>query len=87
MMTTGSKRKKADLNIPVQKAFNIEERAQVDGEIAKAFYFGGLPFHYARNPHFKRSYTLAANNNIPGYIPPTYNALRTTLLAKREGSH
>ncbi|XP_047309896.1 uncharacterized protein LOC124913349 [Impatiens glandulifera] len=62
----GSKRRAVDKNSPINKAFNQE----------------GLPFHFARNPHYIKSYTLAANNNIPSYVPPCYNALRTTLLEK-----
>ncbi|XP_047306362.1 uncharacterized protein LOC124909763 [Impatiens glandulifera] len=78
----GSKRRAIDKNSPINKAFNQEVRAQVDGEIARAFYSGGLLFHFSRNPHYIKSYTLAANNNIPSYVPPCYNALRTTLLEK-----
>ncbi|KAH1197017.1 hypothetical protein GmHk_18G050908 [Glycine max] len=44
------------------------------------FFIGGLPFNLARNPHYLRSYSFAANNSLPGYIPPGYNKLRTTLL-------
>lgn len=82
MQMQGSKRKAIDMNNPIHKAYNMEVRAQVDGEIARAFYSGGLPFHFARNPHYIKSYTLAANSNISSYVPPTYNALRTTLLQK-----
>ncbi|XP_047339715.1 ankyrin repeat-containing protein ITN1-like [Impatiens glandulifera] len=48
----------------------------------KSILFRGLPFHFARNPHYIKSYTLDANSNIPSYVPPCYNALRTTLLEK-----
>lgn len=85
-MMMGSKRKKVDSNNLLQKVFNVEARAEVDSEIARAFYSGGIAFHLARNSHFIRSYTLAANSNIPSYVPPTYNALRTTLL-QRERTH
>ncbi|XP_047325092.1 uncharacterized protein LOC124928884 [Impatiens glandulifera] len=37
----GSKRRAVDKNSPINKAFNQEVRAQVDGEIARAFYSGG----------------------------------------------
>lgn len=78
----GLKRKAIEHNNPIQKAYNMEMRAQLDGEIARAFFSGGLPFHYARNPHYIKSYTMASEFNLSGYIPPTYNALRTTLLQK-----
>ena len=64
------------------KAFNIGARERLNSEIARMFYSAGLPFHLARNPHFVSSYAFAANSNIPGYLPPGYNLLRTTLLQK-----
>ena len=62
------------------RAFDISTRNQLDQEIARMFFIGGLPFNLARNPHYLRSYSFAANNSLPGYIPPGYNKLRTTLL-------
>ncbi|XP_045788744.1 uncharacterized protein LOC123883850 [Trifolium pratense] len=50
------------------------------------FYSAGLPFHLSRNPYFRRAFSYAANNSIPGYQPPGYNKLRTTLL-HNERSH
>ncbi|KAH7565899.1 hypothetical protein JRO89_XS08G0035200 [Xanthoceras sorbifolium] len=44
----------------------------------------GLSFHFARNPHYVRAFTKAYNNTIEGYVPPAYNALRTTLLQKEK---
>ena len=46
------------------------------------YYFAGLSFNVARNPHYQESYTFAANHSISGYVPPGYNKLRTTLLQK-----
>ncbi|KAK2650694.1 hypothetical protein Ddye_018183 [Dipteronia dyeriana] len=63
---------------PLEKAFNIAVREKFDGEIARMFYMGGLSFHFARNPYYVRAFT----NALPGYVPPGYNALRTTLLQK-----
>ncbi|XP_050387432.1 uncharacterized protein LOC126803723 [Argentina anserina] len=60
------------------KAFKIEERQQCDAEVARLFYSSGLPFNVARNPYYRGSYLRASH--IPGYTPPGYNALRTTLL-------
>ncbi|XP_057790912.1 uncharacterized protein LOC131008025 [Salvia miltiorrhiza] len=68
------------------KAFNAQAREILDGEIARMFYLAGLPFNLAKNPHFIKSYSLAANSNVAGYNPPSYNALRTKLL-KNERSH
>ena len=48
------------------------------------FYTGGLPFNFARNPYYCNFYAYAATYSIPGYVPPGYNALRTTLLQKEK---
>ncbi|KAK8930493.1 hypothetical protein KSP39_PZI016120 [Platanthera zijinensis] len=50
------------------------------------FYSGGLPFHLARNPYYISSYKFAANHNLDGFVPPGYNALRTTLLQKEKSN-
>ena len=50
------------------------------------FYTDGLPFHFARNPHYRSSYAYVATQSIPGYVPPGYNALRTTLLRKERAN-
>ena len=56
----------------------------VDSEIAKMFYTGGLSFHFARNPYYARAFKSASQ--LPGYVPPGYNALRTTLLQKEKSN-
>ncbi|WCJ24667.1 hAT transposon superfamily [Euphorbia peplus] len=76
------RKRKASGKGPLEKLVNNEVRDQLHSEIARMFYSGGLPFHLARNPYFVSSYTMAANQNIVGYLPPGYNLLRTTLLAK-----
>ncbi|XP_023644444.1 uncharacterized protein LOC111832365 [Capsella rubella] len=67
---------------PIEKAFGVAVRDQLDEEIAIMFYTGGLAFNLARNPHYHRSYQFVAANKIDGYVPPGYNKLRTTLLQK-----
>ncbi|KAG5051638.1 hypothetical protein JHK87_003836 [Glycine soja] len=64
----------------VENAFNLQARETLDHEIARMFYSSGLPFHLARNPHYRKAFAYAANNQISGYQPPGYNKLRTTLL-------
>lgn len=71
---------------PIIKAFNVGARDQLHSEIARMFYSGGLPFNLARNPYYVSSYTYAANNSIPGYIPPGYNLLRTKLLQRERAN-
>ena len=67
---------------PIEKSFQNNARHELDSRIARIFYTGGLPFNFARNPYYRNSYAYAATHNIPGYVPPRYNALRTTLLQK-----
>nr|XP_043613038.1 uncharacterized protein LOC122585009 [Erigeron canadensis] len=79
----GFKKRKGVVS-PFEKAFGVETRDQLDQEIARMFYTGGLPFNLARNPHYVKAFQFAANNKIDGYIPPGYNKLRTTLLQKEK---
>ncbi|KAL2974702.1 hypothetical protein AAZX31_14G119300 [Glycine max] len=67
----------------VENAFNLQARETLDHEITKMFYSLGLPFHLARNPHYRKAFAYAANNQISGYQPPGYNKLRTTLLQNK----
>ena len=62
----------------IEKTFNMDAREIVDSEIARMFYIRGLSFHFARNPYYARAFKSASQ--LPGYVPPGYNALRTTLL-------
>ena len=54
----------------------------VDGEIARIFYTGGLSFHFSRNPYY--AHAFKSGSQLPGYVPPGYDALRTTLLQKEK---
>ena len=67
---------------PIEKAFQNNARHELESRIARIFYTGGLPFNFARNPYYRNSYAYAVTSSIPDYIPPGYNALRTTLLQK-----
>ena len=66
----------------IEKAFKNNARHELDSRIARMFYTGGLSFNFARNPYYRNSYAYVATRSIPGYVPPGYNALRTTLLQK-----
>nr|KYP38813.1 hypothetical protein KK1_039915 [Cajanus cajan] len=50
------------------------------------FYSSRLPFNLARNLYYVNSYSFAANHMLNGFLPPGYNALRTTLL-QQEKAH
>ncbi|KAK1591277.1 hypothetical protein Q3G72_005227 [Acer saccharum] len=77
-------KKRKGMSGPIEKAFNIGDKEQLDSEIARMFYTGGLSFNLARNPHYVRAFEIACSNSIPGYLPPDYNSLRTTLLQKEK---
>jgi len=68
------------MDLPIVRAYDMQSRAQLDAEIVRMFYTGGLPFNLARNPYYLSSYSFAANHPLGGYVPPGYNKLRTTLL-------
>ncbi|AQK58065.1 hAT transposon superfamily protein [Zea mays] len=66
----------------IESSFNLDVRRQLDELIARMFYTGGLPFNLARNPYFRKAFMFATNNPVGGYVPPSYNKLRTTLLVQ-----
>ncbi|XP_042416522.1 uncharacterized protein LOC122005528 [Zingiber officinale] len=80
---TLTKKRKGQLG-PLEKAFNLNARDELHSEIARLFYTGGLSFNIVRNPHYVRAFSLATQRTIPGYLPPGYNLLRTSLLQKEK---
>ena len=68
----------------IEKAFNMGAREIVDNEITRMFYTRGLSFHFARIPYYARAFKSASQ--LPGYVPPGYNPLRTTLLQKEKSN-
>ena len=83
---TNASKKRKSADSAIVRSFGVEVRNQLDQEIARMFYSGGVPFNLARNPHYHRSYQFAAENKIDGYVPPGYNKLRTTLLQKERNN-
>ncbi|XP_027337443.1 uncharacterized protein LOC113851164 [Abrus precatorius] len=79
----GSKRRRGG---PLERVFNNTARDHLTCEIARMFYSAGLSFNIARNPYFVSSYTFAANTQILGFLPPGYNAIRTSLLQKENAN-
>ncbi|XP_073270098.1 uncharacterized protein [Primulina huaijiensis] len=78
-----TKKRKGTLG-PIEKAFNLNARDELHSEIARLFYTGGLYFKIARNPHYICAFSMASQRTIPGYLPPRYNLLRTTLLQREK---
>ncbi|GKA51407.1 putative hAT dimerization domain, ribonuclease H-like domain protein [Tanacetum coccineum] len=79
-------KKRKTSSSPLVRAFDVDTRTQLDQEIARMFFTGGLPFNLARNPYYLRAFTFAANQNLGGYVPPGYNKLRTTLLQQEKAN-
>lgn len=80
-----SKKRKSCIS-PIVASFGIQARDQLDQEIARMFYTGGVPFNLARNPSYHWSYQFAAASKLDGYVPPSYNKLRTTLLQQEKSN-
>jgi len=72
---------------PLESSFNNQARDTLDCEIARMFYSLDLPFHLARSPYYRSTFSCTTNtSNLSEYVPPTYNKLRGSLLSK-ERSH
>ncbi|KAL6558250.1 hypothetical protein OROMI_018600 [Orobanche minor] len=52
MDTDSSFKRRKSIMSSITRSFGIEARDQLDQEIARMFYTGGLPFNLARNPHY-----------------------------------
>ncbi|XP_074271006.1 uncharacterized protein LOC141594925 [Silene latifolia] len=68
----------------VTECFNMAERDDADKECARMIYACSLPFSLVVNPHFKRFVSKLGGYKLSGYVPPSYNRLRTTLLAQEK---
>ena len=82
----GARKRRLTGKSPLERTFNNGCKEQLTSLIARMFYSDGIPFHFARNPHYVNSYKYVANNILMGYVPPGYNALRTTLLQKERAN-
>jgi hypothetical protein len=70
----------------LEKSWQMQDRKHLDALIARAFYSGGIPFNFARNPYLREAFTFAASNSVTGYQMPGYNKLRGAS-GRRKGSH
>ncbi|KAK9697669.1 hypothetical protein RND81_08G052600 [Saponaria officinalis] len=74
------KRKRGTL----ESCFNVVDRDEVDKECARMMYASALPFSLVKNPYFRRFVSRLSNSWVVGYVPPTYNRLRTTLFLQEK---
>ncbi|KAM0906211.1 hypothetical protein ACQ4PT_016894 [Festuca glaucescens] len=68
----------------IEECFDVDSRSKLDALIARMFYTAGLPFNLARNPWFRQAFMFAANSKLAGYVPPSYNKIRTSLLVQEK---
>ncbi|XP_059658963.1 uncharacterized protein LOC132305321 [Cornus florida] len=68
----------------LENSFNVAQRDEADKQAARMFYACALSFNFAMCPHFRKFSLTLANSKLSGYTPPTFDRLRTTLLAQEE---
>jgi hypothetical protein len=78
--STGYPVRKRMRSSAIEKAFGMKTCNTMDALFARFFYSCGLSFNIARNPYYCEAFKFAASHNLSGYVPPSYNKLRTTLL-------
>ncbi|XP_070035007.1 uncharacterized protein [Nicotiana tomentosiformis] len=78
------KKRKSSNGGALEKSFNICNRNIADKLAARMLYASGLLFNLATSPYYKKYSEFLAVNSLPGYVPPTFNRLRTTLLAQEK---
>ncbi|XP_074374390.1 uncharacterized protein LOC141714792 [Apium graveolens] len=54
--------------------------------MARMLHASALPFSLVKNPYFRKFCLRLSNSKIAGYVPPTYNRMRTLLL-EQEKTH
>ena len=63
----------------IAKMFDTTDRKNVDAAIGRLFFGSGMPFNIARSPLWKEAISMV-NNAPKGYVPPSYEKLRTVVL-------
>ncbi|MCO5612854.1 hypothetical protein L7F22_067125 [Adiantum nelumboides] len=74
-----SRKKRKGAQGPLASAFSLQARKQVDQALRRFFYAEDIPEWKARSSFFLEI-VKAIGQVGPSYVPPTYNALRTTEL-------
>lgn len=69
----------------IEESMSIAQRQLADIAVCKCFYAEGLPINKIRSPFFIEM-CLAISAAGSGYKPPSYDAARTTELAKAKDS-
>ncbi|WVZ83091.1 hypothetical protein U9M48_030271, partial [Paspalum notatum var. saurae] len=80
--TTAMKKKKRGPASALEKAWDLDNRKHLDALLARAFYSGGIPFNFVRNPYFREAISFACSHDLNGYVGPGYNKYRESLLVQ-----
>ena len=68
----------------ISEGFNASTKQHLDSVWAIAFYEANIPFNVVRHPAFVYAVCEITRHPMPAYKPPSYNAIRTTLLAAKK---
>ena len=66
------------------EGFNASTKQHLDNVWATAFYEANIPFNVVRHSAFVNAVRETVRHRMPTYKPPSYNAIRTTLLAAKK---
>jgi len=81
-MTPRSKARISAYYGPLEKIFQREKRDEVDLIVAFFFYLNFISFNVAQSPLFIEMCRALVDRAPIGYVPPSSEKLRTTLLVK-----
>jgi hypothetical protein len=71
--------------LSMTEGFNASTKLHLDKAWASAFYEANIPFNIIRHPEINYAVKETAKHRMLTYTPPSYNAVRTSLLkAKKE---
>jgi hypothetical protein len=70
--------------LSMTKGFNASIKLHLDRAWASAFYEANIPFNVIRHPAFIYAVKEIAKHWMPACIPPSYNAVRTSLLKAKK---
>ena len=72
------------LQLNISEGFNASTKQHLDSVWATTFYEANIPFNVVRHPTFVYAVHGTTLHRMPAYKPPSYDAIRTTLLATKK---
>ena len=67
----------------LDEVYQLNKRKELDEKWASFFYDANVPFNVGRHPTFVEAVNVTASAGF-NYKPPSYNALRTTLIESKK---